>query len=165
MAQRKAENTPSIIIFLIIAAMTGANALWAYSNYRNQLALQEFTEALDQLTLEMNRPENQPGAIVSRAFKRRTTERAPGKSHPPKAEIEKSPAKPARVTPKQNIFNDQNYTPKGATNSIKPPPSRYYEPGEARTKAQVREINQGFKEGIQQITDKTLRSDQNRQKP
>lgn len=45
---------------------------------------------------------------------------------------------------KQTVFNDQNYTPKGAVNSIPPPPSRYYQPGETKTRAQVREINRAF---------------------
>ncbi|MDY0205096.1 MAG: hypothetical protein RBR82_00570 [Pseudomonas sp.] len=45
---------------------------------------------------------------------------------------------------KQTVFNDQNYQPKGSINTIAPPPSRYYEQGQARTNAQVREINRSF---------------------
>ena len=45
---------------------------------------------------------------------------------------------------KQTVFNDNNYQPRGSVNSIAPPPSRYYDQGQARTNAQVREINRSF---------------------
>ncbi len=45
---------------------------------------------------------------------------------------------------KQTVFNEHNYQPRGPVNSIAPPPSRYYDQGQARTNAQVREINRSF---------------------
>lgn len=41
---------------------------------------------------------------------------------------------------KQTVFNDKNYQPTKPVNTIKPPPSRYYESGEARSKAQINEV-------------------------
>lgn len=45
---------------------------------------------------------------------------------------------------KQRVFNDENYQPQGSVNSIAPPPHRYYDKGQAQTKAQLREINRTF---------------------
>lgn len=53
-------------------------------------------------------------------------------------------AKPAPPAAKQTVFNDQNYQPKGSINTIAPPPSRYYEQGQARTNAQIRELQRSF---------------------
>ena len=53
---------------------------------------------------------------------------------------------------KQTVFNDQNYQPKGSINTIAPPPSRYYEQGQARTNAQVREIQRSFNGASNQRT-------------
>lgn len=45
---------------------------------------------------------------------------------------------------KQTVFNDQNYQPKSSINTIAPPPSQYYEQGQARSNAQVREVHRSF---------------------
>lgn len=45
---------------------------------------------------------------------------------------------------KQTVFNDQNYRPLGSVNSMVPPPSKYYDAGEARSKAQVSEVYRSF---------------------
>lgn len=45
---------------------------------------------------------------------------------------------------KQRVFNDENYQPRGSVNSIAPPPHRYYDKGQAQTKAQLREITRTF---------------------
>lgn len=54
---------------------------------------------------------------------------------------ESSSIKPIK---KQTVFNDSNYQPSGSVNSIAPPPNRYYDSGQARTNAQVQEINRSF---------------------
>lgn len=51
---------------------------------------------------------------------------------------------PPKPTERQTVFNDSNYQPKGAINTIAPPPARYYEQGQAQTDARVREINRSF---------------------
>lgn len=55
-------------------------------------------------------------------------------------------------TTKQTVFNDQNYQPKSSINTIAPPPSRYYEPGQARTNAQVRQVQRSFNGASHQRT-------------
>ncbi|HZJ93285.1 MAG TPA: hypothetical protein VFD09_09435 [Thiopseudomonas sp.] len=45
---------------------------------------------------------------------------------------------------KQTVFNDKNYQPQGSINSIAPPPNRYYNQGQARSNAQVREVQRSF---------------------
>lgn len=59
-------------------------------------------------------------------------------------ELLKSPFREPESTKKQTVFNDQNYQPKGSINTIAPPPSRYYEQGQARTNAQIREVQRSF---------------------
>lgn len=60
-------------------------------------------------------------------------------------ELLESPFRETESTEKQTVFNDQNYQPKGSINTIAPPPSRYYEQGQARTNAQIREIKERFR--------------------
>ncbi len=45
---------------------------------------------------------------------------------------------------KQTVFNDENYQPLGSVNTMVPPPSKYYDAGEARSKAQVSEVYRSF---------------------
>lgn len=59
-------------------------------------------------------------------------------------ELLESPFRETESTEKQTVFNDQNYQPKGSINTIAPPPSRYYEQGQARTNAQIREVQRSF---------------------
>lgn len=59
-------------------------------------------------------------------------------------ELLESPFREPKSTEKQTVFNDQNYQPKGSINSIEPPPNRYYEQGQARTNAQIREVQRSF---------------------
>lgn len=59
-------------------------------------------------------------------------------------ELLESPFRETESTEKQTVFNDQNYQPKGSINTIAPPPSRYYEQGQARTNAQIRELQRSF---------------------
>lgn len=59
-------------------------------------------------------------------------------------ELEWKTKEEASSQKKQTVFNEQNYQPRGAVNSIAPPPSRYYDQGQSRTNAQVREINRSF---------------------
>lgn len=59
-------------------------------------------------------------------------------------ELLKSPFREPESTKKQTVFNDQNYQPKGSINTIAPPPNRYYEQGQARTNAQIRELQRSF---------------------
>lgn len=53
-------------------------------------------------------------------------------------------AEPSSPGKKQTIFNDENYQPLGSVNSMVPPPSKYYDAGEARSKAQVNEVYRSF---------------------
>ncbi len=59
-------------------------------------------------------------------------------------ELEWKAKQEASSQKKQTVFNEHNYQPRGPVNSIAPPPSRYYDQGQARTNAQVREINRSF---------------------
>lgn len=55
-------------------------------------------------------------------------------------ELEWEKENSAQNRAKQTTFNDKNYQPTKPVNTIKPPPSRYYESGEARSKAQISEV-------------------------
>lgn len=53
-------------------------------------------------------------------------------------------AEPSSPGKKQTVFNDENYQPLGSVNSMVPPPSKYYDAGEERSKAQVNEVYRSF---------------------
>ncbi|MDY0251250.1 MAG: hypothetical protein RBR45_14545, partial [Pseudomonas sp.] len=58
--------------------------------------------------------------------------------------IKPSPPAAESQSPKQTVFNDDNYQPKGLVNSITPPPSRYYKAESARSNAQDRAVSRSF---------------------
>lgn len=60
--------------------------------------------------------------------------------------IKANPHTTESPSPKQTVFNDQNYQPKGLVNSIAPPPSRYYASRSAGSNAQVRQVPQPVNE-------------------
>lgn len=53
---------------------------------------------------------------------------------------------------KQTVFNDDNYQPRGSINTMVPPPSKYYEKGEARSKAQVSEVFRSIAQPVETRT-------------
>lgn len=166
-ARPRSKKTPTFVSLAAVMAIAGVVGLWGYNQHQEKLALQERIAEIDQQLEEQNRLEREARRKLAGTITNRTPhyDEVTSEWKQRNQQIERSPAEPAVRKQKQTDFNDQNYTPKGATNSIKPPPFRYYEPGEARTKAQVREIHQSFREGIQQMTDEILKTDQNRRGP
>ncbi len=53
---------------------------------------------------------------------------------------------------KQTVFTDDNYQPRGSVNTMIPPPSKYYEKGEARSKAQISEVFRSIAQPVETRT-------------
>lgn len=60
--------------------------------------------------------------------------------------LRESTAIKQEIKPKQTVFNDQNYKPRGLVNSITPSSNSHYEQGPAKSSAQIKEVSRRFQE-------------------
>lgn len=145
---KKSNRSMAVAITVVCALFLGAGwKLYQADQAKRQQAIVmakhmaalaeiEQQERAERLALERNRRTEQAARDYQeqQAWVRRQHEESARQE-----QIEKA-LKPL----KQTVFNDYNYTPKGAVNSIPPPPLSAYEPGEARNRAHVREIHRAF---------------------
>ncbi len=145
---KKKSEVPKWIFFGALAVGVIGGALAFFNKDKMAVIFEEpggkFVHFLKE-QLQQKREPNTP--IVEHVVEPRTATVRPEDVTSPYSEqweLEWKAKEEANSQKKQTVFNEQNYQPRGAVNSIAPPPSRYYDQGQARTNAQVREINRSF---------------------
>lgn len=144
----KPSNTPILVALAIVMTITGSAGLWAYNKHLDKLAMQERIAEIDRKIEEKNRLEQEAARQKTATSAKRTPHydevMRDWEANNPM--LERSTVDREPSPKKQTVFNDHNYTPKGAANSVKPPPARYYETGQSRTKIQARQAKVERKE-------------------
>lgn len=117
----KPSNTPIMVAVLIVASIIGAFGLWQNHKSKERQAMQERMDEIDRQLAAQREAEN---LEAERRYQQNKAQQELNRplSEPPRARVQ-SQASQGR----QTDFNDHNYTPKGATNSMQAPPRRFFE--------------------------------------
>lgn len=131
----KPSNMPMVIAVILVCSIFAGFGYKFYSDDQELQALRArlAQEAAEALAIE---EAEQAAKLAERQEQRRPAPVHYDDVTSPTLEQWEREKKPER----QTVFNDQNYTPKGAVNRMPPPPSHYYEQGQPRANAQVREV-------------------------
>lgn len=106
--QPKKRNTPIIISSLVTLAIAALIGLWFYQEDQKQVEQRRVQERM-QAVARSPEPVQAKAPVMAEPAKQLHIERAV------------QPVDQPGTGKKQTVFNDQNYVPKGAVNSIPPP--------------------------------------------
>lgn len=118
----KPSNRPIIVITLIVSTIVSG---FGWKLYKEDQEKNRKLESLERHNAELKRQEEQWRAEAE--AKKPKVERTPHyyELNPEEREAEK-PIRIVAPGERQTVFNDRNYTPKGAVNSVAPPAQRHY---------------------------------------
>ena len=112
------SNTPFLIALAVVLGILGVIGLNAYDSHSQRLAMEARLAEIDR-ELEAARQTEITKAKIAKAQRQ--------KNEPAAQELQRLLNQPSKPQERQTVFNEKNYTPKGAINSIEPPAKRHFQ--------------------------------------